>query len=66
MDLRMDRTAFSIGRLHDDGDEARYWWDKTPHQRLQAMELMRRIVYGEDAATGKLERVLEVVDRRRG
>jgi len=40
------------------------WWRQTPQARLRAMELMRRINYGE-AAARRRERVLEVVDRKR-
>ena len=37
-----------------------YWLRQTPQARLRAMELMRRINYG-DAATGRLQRFFEVV-----
>jgi hypothetical protein len=37
-----------------------YWLRQTPQARLRAMELMRRINYGK-AATGRMERVLEIV-----
>ena len=38
-----------------------YWLRQTPQARLRAMELMRRINYG-DAAAGRMERVFEVVE----
>ncbi|MBI1833176.1 MAG: hypothetical protein HYR84_17180 [Planctomycetes bacterium] len=37
-----------------------YWKRQTPQARLRAMELMRRINYGQ-AAAGRLQRLLEVV-----
>jgi hypothetical protein len=61
---RLDRRAFSVVSLEEqDEDEMRYWRTKTPHERLQALEVTRRILYGYDPATSRLQRVLEVVDR---
>jgi hypothetical protein len=40
-----------------------YWLRQTPQARLRAMELMRRINYGK-AATGRLQRVLEIVQSK--
>jgi hypothetical protein len=58
--FRMDKSAFSVGSLHDEPDEKGYWLSKTPHERLHAVELMRRILYGYDPATDRLQRLLEV------
>lgn len=56
----MDKTAFSVASLHDDPDEKAYWLSKTPHERLQAVELMRQVVYGYDPASERLQRLFEV------
>jgi len=56
----MDKTAFSVASLHDDPDERAYWLSRTPHERLQAVELMRQVVYGYDPASERLQRVFEV------
>jgi hypothetical protein len=56
---RVDRTAFSVVDLDDDSEERAYWRSRTPAERLAHLELLRRINYG-DAATGRLERVLEL------
>lgn len=62
--FRIDRRAFSIVSLHEqDEEEKRYWRAKTPHERLEALELTRQMLYGYDPATTRLQRVLEVVDR---
>ena len=58
--LKVDRTALSVGSLRDESDEKAYWMSRTPHERLEAMELMRQINYGYDPATDRLQRVLEV------
>jgi hypothetical protein len=39
--------------------------NKTPCERLQAVELMRQIVYGYDPSTTRLQRVLEVAQLKR-
>jgi hypothetical protein len=59
---RMDRTALSVVPLSQADDEAKYWLTKTPEERLRAVEQIRRTLYGE-AATGRMEKVLEVVRR---
>jgi hypothetical protein len=61
--LRMDKSAFSVGSLFDESDEKEYWLSKTPLERLEAVEIMRQIVYGYDPATARMQKVLEVVSR---
>ena len=57
----MDRTALSVGWLHDESDEKAYWLSKTFEERLAAMELMRQIVYGYEYATApRLQRVFAI------
>jgi hypothetical protein len=60
---KVDRTAFSVGNLHDPSDEKEYWLSKTPEERLQALELMRQIIYGYDPNTTRLQRFFEVIKR---
>jgi hypothetical protein len=59
---RLDKSSFAVVPLFDDSDEVEYWHTRTPHERLEHMELLRRINYG-DQATARLQRVLEVVER---
>jgi hypothetical protein len=56
---RLDRTAFSVVPLDEQDDDGAYWHDKTPTERLQALEYMRRMAYG-NAATARLQRVLSI------
>ncbi len=62
---KVDRTAFAVTSL-DESDEKEYWLSKTPEERLQALELMRQIIYGYDSATARLQRVLEIAQRQTG
>jgi len=64
--VRMDKTAFSVGSLGDEGDEKAYWQSKAPEERLAAVELMRQITYGYDPSTTRLQRVLSVTRREPG
>jgi len=45
---KLDKTVFSLGSLADPPDEKQYWLSKTPYERLEAIEIMRRIIYGYD------------------
>jgi hypothetical protein len=61
---RLDRTAFSVVASFEEAEklDEQYWLSRTPDERLQHMELLRRINYGDDAAA-RLQRVLEVAER---
>jgi hypothetical protein len=64
MELKMDRSAFSFVRLDEqDNAEKRYWRGKSPHERLQAVEETRQMIYGYDPASTQFQRVLEVAQR---
>jgi hypothetical protein len=59
---RLDRSAFEIGSLADDREEVEYWRSKSPEERMEALELMRQIIYGYDPATTRLQRFFEIVE----
>jgi hypothetical protein len=64
MAYTLDRRAFSVVSLDEqDADEKRYWRSKTPHERLEAVELTRQLLYGYDPATARLQRILEIAQR---
>ena len=62
----VQRTAFSVGSIFDKSDDKSYWLSKTPAERMQAVELMRQIIYGYDPSTTRLQRVLEITQRTSG
>jgi hypothetical protein len=47
---KLDRTHFSVAKLND-SDEKAYWLSKSPAERLEALELMRQMIYGYDPAS---------------
>ena len=57
--LKIDKTALSVETLLGESDDKAYWLSRTPQERLQHIEILRRINYG-DRATARLQRVLEV------
>jgi hypothetical protein len=57
---KLDRTHFSVAKLGD-SDQKAYWLSKSPAERLDAVELMRQIIYGYDPARDRLQRILTVV-----
>jgi hypothetical protein len=60
----IDRNALSVVSSFEEAEkqDKEYWLSRTPHERLQYMELLRRINYGSAAAT-RLQRVLEIAER---
>jgi len=60
---KLQRTAFTVGSLFEKSDEKSYWLSRTPYERLEAVELMRQIIYGYDPSAIRLQRVLEVTQR---
>jgi hypothetical protein len=60
----IDRTAFSVVPLTQADDELAYWLSKSPADRIAAIELIRRTLYGYDESTARLQRVLEVAERK--
>ena len=61
-DMILDRRAFSVVDLDSPYDEPGYWLTKTPQERLTHLERLRRINYGP-SASGRLQRIFEIVDR---
>jgi hypothetical protein len=59
---RLDRSAFEIGSLDDESIDSAYWSQKSPRERMEALELQRQIIYGYDPATTRLQRVFEVAE----
>lgn len=58
---RLDKTAFTVASLSQQGDDRAYWLSKTSEERLQAVEILRQINYGYDESSARLQRMIEVV-----
>jgi hypothetical protein len=62
----IQRNAFAVASVFDESDEKSYWLSKTPYERLEAVELMRQIIYGYDPSATRLQRVFETAQRAQG
>ena len=60
----IDRTAITIVSSFEEADreDKEYWLAKSPYERLEHVEFLRRINFGADA-TARLQRVLEITER---
>ena len=59
--LRIDKTVLSKSPLFDKSDLKTYWHSRTPYDRLQYIEILRRINYGHNATSG-LQRIFEIAE----
>ncbi len=57
---KMDKASFSVIAISDVSEDKQYWVSRQPAERLAAMEFMRALNYGYDAATTRLQRILTV------
>jgi hypothetical protein len=63
---KVDLTVLVVAELGAPSDERVYWRERSPEERLRAVELMRQVMYGYDPSAARLQRVLAVVDAPRG
>ena len=58
----LDKRIVKITSLDDIEEEKKYWISKTPVERIEAIEMNRRMVYGEDRITSRLQRFFEIAE----
>ncbi len=58
----LNKEVINVTSLDDIEEEKKYWLSKTPIERLEALEINRRMVYGRDRVTSRLQRFLEIAD----
>jgi hypothetical protein len=59
---RLNKNALTVTNLNDIEEEKKYWLSQGPLERIQAIEINRRMVYGTARVTSRLQRLLEVAD----
>jgi hypothetical protein len=59
---RLDKSKVTISSLDEVLEEKRYWLSRSVTERLNAIELNRRMVYGSDRTTPRLQRLLETAE----
>jgi hypothetical protein len=60
--FRIDQSAISFSTLDSSDSDPRFWLSKTAIERLQAVELLRILIYGYDPTTERLQRVFETAE----
>ena len=58
---QVNRNILSIGTSFNDTDEKAYWHSRTPGERMEHLERLRQMNYG-NKATERLQRILEIVN----
>jgi hypothetical protein len=63
---KLNKKAFSVAALSDESEEKKYWLSKKPRERLEAIEINRRMVYGAHRVASRLQRFLETSSLSQG
>jgi hypothetical protein len=59
IDERIDRTKLTSASFDEaEADDIAYWLSKTPAERIEGIEYLRRCIYGDDAIDAPVQRVL--------
>jgi hypothetical protein len=58
----LDKGIVNIGSLDDIEEEKSYWISKSPLERIEAIEINRRMIYGQDRATSRLQSFFETAE----
>jgi hypothetical protein len=59
---KLNRQILIVSDLNDTQEEKKYWLSKDPNERFEAIEINRRMVYGRDRVTSRLQRILETAE----
>jgi len=64
--MKVDRETLQVEDLHGDAEasDRAYWRACTPLERLRAVQIDRQVAYGRASTSRRLQRVLEVAERR--
>lgn len=61
---KIKRNVFEIVDLHS-ADDSDYWRDRSPIERIEAIEFMRKVMFGHDRVSERLQRVLAVAELKK-
>jgi hypothetical protein len=60
----MNKNLFQI-TFYRDGNDRGYWKQKSYVERLEALELLRRIIFGYDPSTARLQRTITITQLKK-
>ncbi len=59
---RLDKKAFSVSSLDNIEEEKQFWLSKRAIECIEAIEMNRRLVYGQNRVTSRLQRFLKLLN----
>ena len=66
IDEHIDRTAVTLTSFDEaDADDVAFWLAKSPAERIEGIEYLRRWPYGDAEVDARLQRVLDAVECER-
>jgi hypothetical protein len=51
----LNKKIVNVTSLDEIEEEKKYWISKSPLERIEAIEINRRMIYGQDRATSRLQ-----------
>jgi len=51
---RINKAILTVGPLLEPSDDKYFWLSKTPYERLQFVEILRQLNYGQYQSTARL------------
>ncbi len=63
---QIEKNTISVTSLTEGTEEKRYWFSRTPEERLQMTEILRQRNFGYDATNARLQRILTVAEFPQG
>jgi hypothetical protein len=58
---KLDKTSFKFVSMEDsEADDVAYWMKKSPEERIEGIEYLRRWLYGDDQIDARIQRVFEI------
>ncbi|MDR4497526.1 MAG: hypothetical protein MRK02_06335 [Candidatus Scalindua sp.] len=58
---KIQRDVIEVVDLHE-ADDLNYWLDRSPIERIEAIEFMRKAMFGHDRVSERLQRVLTIAE----
>ncbi|MDP2921264.1 MAG: hypothetical protein Q8O12_02690 [Candidatus Omnitrophota bacterium] len=60
----MDKTVFKVTSIRDKDDHG-YWIKKSYLERIAALEQLRKVIFGYDSSTARLQRTFTVTELKK-
>lgn len=58
----LNKQIVNVTSLDNIEEEKKYWFSKSPLERIEAIEINRRMIYGQDRVASRLQRIFEIAE----